>query len=401
MATSMRSSLISFAGLICTCCLLAPDYVMGEFPDGLRVTKGFETSIPVTPSYRGGSMVALDGGRILLGYGQAREMRGVPPGTVRIDGVVSTDGGKTWGEKRLLEHNPECQTGRPSFLRTAHGSVWMFYYGFVKLAERASDSQSDLWVVQSNDQGKSWTHRQKIFEGFTGATNGAIQTKSGKMIVPFSYMVDPMRLVSACVVSADQGKTWKRSQAIDLGKLGGYGDHAGALEPSVVELLDDRIWMLIRTNRGEFYQAFSTDEGLTWSEPTPTSIFSPNAPGFVTRLSSGRLALLWNLIDAEQAARWRSGQKPTNQRNRLAIALSENDGKTWSRPVICAEAKEISYPFLLEPSPGQLLISSGRLRAPELEMDSVVLGIAENALLNLVKSTNRNSADPLGGGREH
>jgi predicted neuraminidase len=200
-------------------------------------------------------------------------------------------------------------------------------------------------------------------------------------------MVDPMRLVSACVVSGDQGKTWKLSQAIDLGKLGGYGDHAGALEPTVVELRDGRIWMLIRTNKGQFYQAFSTDKALTWSDPAPTPILSPNAPGFLTRLSGGRLALLWNLIDADQASGWRSGEKPTtNQRNRLAIALSEDDGNTWSQPVICAQAKEISYPFLLEPSPGKLLISSGRLRTPELEMDSVVLGISENALLKLAQT---------------
>jgi len=331
-------------------------------------------------------MVALDGGRILLGYGQHREIRGVPPGTVRIYGVVSRDGGKTWGEKRLIEHNAQCQTGRPSFLKTKDGTLWMFYYGFVKLAVRAADSQSDLWVIQSNDQGKTWNHRQKIFKGFTGATNGAIEAKSGHIIVPFSYMVDPLRLVSACVVSADQGRSWKLSQAIDLGKLGGYGDHAGALEPTVVELRDGRIWMLIRTKKGAFYQAFSADKALSWSEPTATSIFSPNAPGFVTRLSSGRLAFLWNLIDADQAAVWRSGQRPTtNERNQLAIALSENDGVTWSQPVICARAKEISYPFLLESSPGELLISSGRLRTPELEMDSVVLRIGENALLKMAE----------------
>jgi len=381
-------ALIPLAALI-GASLLTPAYWQAEFPEALNVSKGFEQSVPAVPSYRGGSMVALDGGRILLGYGQARELRGVPLGTVHIYGVVSRDGGKTWGEKRLIEHNVGCQTGRPSFLKTSDGTLWMFYYGFVKLAERATDSQSDLWVVQSKDQGKTWTHRQKIFKGFTGATNGAIQTKSGHIIVPFSYMVDPMRLVSACVVSADQGKTWKLSQAIDLGKLGGYGDHAGALEPTVAELRDGRIWMLIRTNKGEFYQAFSTDKSLSWSDPTPTSIFSPNAPGFLKRLASGRLALVWNLIDADQSAGWKSGQKPTtNQRNQLAIALSDSDGKTWSRPVICAQAKEISYPFLLEPSPGNLLIASGRLRTPELEMDSVVLRISEGALLKLAEQKN-------------
>jgi hypothetical protein len=266
----------------------------------------------------------------------------------------------------------------------------MFYYGFVKLVDQAKESQSDLWAVQSKDNGRTWSRRQKVFNGFTGATNGAIESASGKIIVPFSYMVDPMRLVSACVVSSDRGKTWKLSEAIDLGKLGGYGDHAGALEPAVLELQDGRIWMIIRTKLGEFYQAFSTDQGLSWGHPSPTSILSPNAPGLLTRLSSGRVALLWNLISASQAAAWRSGEKPTtNQRNKLAIALSNDDGKTWSRPVICAQAKEISYPFLLEPSPGRLLISSGRLRKPDLEMDTIVLSITEAVVLQLSKQNEK------------
>jgi hypothetical protein len=57
----------------------------------------------------------------------------------------------------------------------------------------------------------------------------------------------------------------------------------------------------------------------------------------------------------------------------------------WTLPVIAAQAKEISYPFLLEVAPGQLSLSSGRLRKPDLEMDTVVLLTSETTLLKLAK----------------
>ena len=357
-----------------------------ESPVGLRVSTGFEIAVPTESGYRGGAAVTLDRGRILLGYGKPQDLRGTSLGTVRIYGVTSTDGGRTWGDEQLIEHNGTCQAGRPSFLKTQDGTLWMFYYGFVRLGETAAASRSDLWVVRSRDGGKTWTDRQQIFKGFTGATNGAIETTSNRILVPFSYMVDPLRLVSACVVSGDGGKSWKVGSAIDLGELGGYGDHAGALEPTIVELKDGRIWMIIRTRTGGFYQAFSRDHGISWNQPTRTPFLSPNAPGFVTRLQSGRLAFVWNLIDETEASIWKRGEQPTtNQRHRLAIALSEDDGRVWTLPVIAAQAKEISYPFLLEIAPGQLMLSSGRLRKPDLEMDTVVLLTSETTLLKLAK----------------
>ena len=40
---------------------------------------------------------------------------------------------------------------------------------------------------------------------------------------------------------------------------------------------------------------------------------------------------------------------------------------------------------LLEVAPGQLMLSSGRLRKPDLEMDTVVLLTSETTLLKLAK----------------
>ena len=119
----------------------------------------------------------------------------------------------------------------------------------------------------------------------------------------------------------------------------------------------------------------------SWNQPT-----KPQCSRLLTRLQSRRLTFVWNLIDEAEASIWKRGEQPTtNQRHRLAIALSEDDGRLRTLPVIAAQAKEISYPFLLEVAPGQLMISSGRLREPDLEMDTVVLLTSETTLLKLAK----------------
>ncbi|MEA3400426.1 MAG: sialidase family protein [Armatimonadota bacterium] len=335
----------------------------------LTVPEPFEHSFPTDEGYRGGAMVKLANGNVLLAYGKPGDLRG-EIGSVKLYGVESADGGRTWGPERLLEQNPDCQTGRPSFLRTADGRIWMFYYGYVGFGGRTDNSQSDLWAVYSADEGQTWQGRRRVFQGYTGATNGAIQTSSGNILVPFSYLQDPQRFVSACAVSTDSGETWQTSEAIDLADAGGHGSHAGALEPSVVELRDGRVWMLIRTKLGRFLQSYSQDGGLTWSSPEDSRFRSPNSPCQVVRLSSGDLAIAWN-----------NTMDTTRDRQALSVALSGDDGETWTEPTVCATASEVSYPFILEAGPGQLLISSGRLRAEGLSTDMVVLRLSEQMLL--------------------
>ena len=96
------------------------------------------------------------------------------------------------------------------------------------------------------------------------------------------------------VRSDDEGQTWKRSNLIDLGDYGGYGDHGGGIEPTLAQLHDGRLWMLIRTYRGCFTEAYSDDEGLTWKDIRPSAIEASGSPGQLRRLQSGRLVLLWN-----------------------------------------------------------------------------------------------------------
>ena len=321
----------------------------------------------------GGVTVALRDSRILFTYSGPVNPHGQEPGTVRTYGCVSGDGCSTWGAEQELVHHPECQACGATLLRVSDGTLWMFYMGFYRSVWREGEpdmeeTRSDIWCIHSTDEAQTWQEPQMIFKGYCGATNGAIQTTDGHIVVPISYVVpNPGRLVSACVVSADNGQNFSLGEAIDLG---GHGDHAGALEPTVVELQDGRIWMLIRTTKGEFFQAFSSDHGMTWSEARPSGIHSPSAPCHITRLASGRLALVWN-----------NTMDTTKARDALSVALSEDDGKTWSEPIIAVRGEQVSYPYISEPTPGQLLISFNYVRSGWRNVKPRLLRVAEQTLL--------------------
>lgn len=299
------------------------------------------------PFVGGASLARLKDGSVITVYSAPTTPNNPPspPGSTWIACRVTPDGGKTWTPERQVVRHADAQVCGPSVLRTRDGVLHVFYLGFKKHVWKdgnpTPEDQSDIWSVQSRDDGKTWGRPQCVFKGYSGATNGAIETSDGVLVVPFSRCVsNPGRLVSLAAVSKDGGKGWTLSNTIDIG---GAGDHDGAIEPTVVELRDKRIRALIRTTKGAFWESHSSDSGLSWSAAVPTRIQSSHAPGYLTRLADDRLALVWNRGNG-----W--------ERKELSIALSADDGKTWSEPFILVRGREVTYPFVFENRPGELWI---------------------------------------------
>lgn len=296
------------------------------------------------PAVLGPSLIKLSDGAVMSVYSTPTSYAG-KPGQCYIAGRITRDGGKTWEPEHELTRLPEGRASHPTSRRTRDGTLHLFFLGYKqhawdkKTGNPTADTRSDLWTVRSHDDGKTWTAPQMIFEGYTGSTNGAEETHDGRLVVPFShYVAQPGRLVSRAVVSADGGKTWKLSNALDIG---GAGDHEGALEPCVVELKDKRLWMIIRTSRKVFWESFSSDGGLTWSEAQATTINSSHSPAHVIRLTDGRLAMAWNPAE--------------HQRRQLHLSLSSDEGRTWS-PSFTAVRGSTTYPYVLEAKPGELWV---------------------------------------------
>ena len=90
--------------------------------------------------------------------------------------------------------------------------------------------------------------------------------------------------------SADNGKSWQAYPAIRLPQSENLW-HWG--EPTVCELPDGTVAMLVRVNRdGRLWRSDSHNGGLTWCVPYRTEIPNPNNKVKLLRLPDGRTALL-------------------------------------------------------------------------------------------------------------
>jgi sialidase-1 len=309
------------------------------------------------------------------------------------ESLVSRDGGQTWNARPLF--TAEQQAARPlvlrderAVLRTQSGAIIV---AFMNDREKHWTWKNELhdapgailptYAMRSLDGGQTWQDIHKLHDDWTGAVRDIIQTKEGRVIIAAQKMLhDPGRHATVTYWSDDNGRSWKSSNVIDLG---GQGHHGGNMEPTLVELNDGRVWMLIRTNWGEFWSAWSHDGGRNWRVLQPSGIAASSAPAIIKRLASGRLAFVWNQLYPEGQTSFKlsggdgiwSETPVSNHREELSIAFSSDEGKNWSQPVVLARqpGKWLSYPYLFEPQPGKLWLTTmqGGLRVEFSEADFV------------------------------
>ena len=289
---------------------------------------------------------------------------------------LSKDEGNTWSPFSLIADTAKFDISAGSLIRTSHNVIIL---SFVNLKEKANwnwrkdihDSPGCIlptYAVRSIDGGKTWQDLQKLHDDWTGANRDMIETSDGSIV--FTSMImrhNPGHHTVLTYTSKDEGKTWAASNIIDLG---GTGNHSGVMESTLAQLKDGRLWMLLRTNWGNFWQTFSDDDGLTWKEIGPTDIDASSSPGLLRRLQSGRLVLVWNRLFPEGKKEYplRGGdgnlaEVPASwQREELSVMFSDDDGKTWSKPTVIARVTkkdtQLSYPSIFEAKPGKLWITT-------------------------------------------
>lgn len=169
------------------------------------------------------------------------------------------------------------------------------------------------------------------------------------MIKPPVFIRDGKRIVVAAhggtnpkgcytYVSDDDGLTWKRSNTVTSPDHKGGGFHKGirwnhgAVEPTVIELNDGRLWMIMRTSQDRHYEAFSTDGGLTWSESQPSRFYGTITMPTLGRLADGRLIFFWcNTTPLPEMATANGVWDDVfTNRDVTHVAISDDDGKTWT-----------------------------------------------------------------------
>lgn len=292
---------------------------------------------------------------------------------------ISKDEGKTWAEYPIFADADRFDIRiERALIRTKDGVIIL---AFANDKEKANwNWQNDIadspgatiptYAVRSLDDGKTWQAPQKLHDEWTGATRDIIETKDGNVVISTMMMRhNPGHHTVLTYTSKTNGLSWIRSNIIDLG---GVGHHSGVTEATIEQLRDGRIWMLMRTNWGVFWEAFSENEGLTWKNFKPTKIDASSAPGLLQRLKSGRLVLVWNRAYPEGKKTYplsggdgiSSEVAHSNNREELSIMFSDDDGRTWTKPTVIAgiteksKIRNLAYPRVFEARPGEIWVTT-------------------------------------------
>ena len=311
--------------------------------------------------------------------------------------LTSTDGGKTWARSPIFSTGSNFVI-RPerALIRTRKGTLILAFandrertaFRWDRNTHDVRDAKLPTYVVRSEDEGRTWSTPVKLHDEWTGAIRDIIETRDGHVI--FTSMMlrhDPGHHAVVTYTSADDGRHWTRGQIVDLG---GIGDHDGTIESTLEERRDGSLYMLLRTNWGYFWETISDDHGLTWRSFRSTSIDASSSPGILKRLASGRWLLAWNRYYPQGKNSYRlvggdrnfSAFPVSLHREELSVMLSEDDGRTWSRPVVVAKTLkprlQLSYPYLFEPNPGEIWLS--------FPFSTLRFSLREKSLLNLTKA---------------
>ena len=308
-------------------------------------------STPENPRHDHSQIFPLKDGRLLLAWSEYYVRRPSritlgryakrPSGDAdpcRISARVSEDRGRTWSEKITLQENIGFDNVKQSnLLRLPSGEVLFFFT--VRDFRKKDDLR--IYMRRSKNDCETWTEPVQISPSpgvyFLNADNVLLHS-SGRIILPTFMSTtwsskDHYR--AFCFYSDDDGHTWKESRTrIDLPRR-------GAEEPTVEELRDRSLLVMLRTTLGKIYKALSHDRGETWSTPESTALNAPASPAFLRRNpTTGDLLLIWNNtlpfamttprkdLDEYLETRYRNGPFHV-PRNPLNCAISRDEGKTW------------------------------------------------------------------------
>ena len=299
-----------------------------------------------------GAFLRMDDGSILYAYSRFTEsFEDCAPSN--IVGLLSRDEGETWSNPVTLLRAADFGSHNimsVSLMRMQNGDTGLFFVSRQKndtiyqhLA-RSSDSCKSFYDITVCSLSDRYAH-------YVLNNDRVVRLKSGRLVIPLAYFrggrdrTAPGRLyldsrgVLCFLLSDDDGRTWHEAPDTVHPPFSCAG--TGLQEPGVIELENGVLWAWARTDMMYQYECFSFDGGEHWTQAQPSRFTSPRSPMQVKRNpADGSLIAVWNPIPNYNGRKLYTG---FGGRTPIVYARSDDDGTTWSEPVVIEGAEDCGY----------------------------------------------------------
>ena len=314
------------------------------------------------------SLLARDDGTIEL-YGITK------PASDSVSVMQSRDGGLTWSQPEIAFPLPGEAYYAVAVLAAADGSRHAVYHIRGDGPGGYRGRLYEVYHTRRAPDAVAWSAPRRIVPGYVGSINGFIQLRNRRLVLAVARAVPERERPPASgpdrgwndtfvYLSDDEGATWRQStDQLSLVLAAPNVTRYGAIEPTLLELNDGRVWMLVRDRGGRLWETFSPD-GERWPELRRTGFISSDSPADLFRLRNGRIILVTNACQ-----NWTDPRSyAMGGREVLHAAVSADDGRTWrgSREILHETAvasrgdRGTSYASLAENRDGKLVVVSGQ-----------------------------------------
>lgn len=283
------------------------------------------------------SLVRLEGDRTLAAwFGGTKEGHK----DVAIWGARRDESG--WSPPRRLAKVRESPHWNPVLFLAPGGDLHLFF----KVGDRIPDWE--MWRMSSADGGETWTEPRELTCRGGGRCLGPDKNKpivlsDGTCLAPAAIERHDGSWDVFVTRSEDGGRTWEAADLIPLDRSRITG--RGVIQPTLWESEPGRVHMLMRSSCGRICRSDSEDGGRTWSPVRKTALPNNNSGIDLARLDDGTLALAFNPVSGDWAPR-----------TPLSVALSTDNGETWSRRFDVETGEgEYSYPAIIPTAGGVAL----------------------------------------------
>ena len=247
-------------------------------------------------------LVRLLDGSLLAVYYRSRQHMHTPDSTIMLT-RGSTDG-RTWSEPTVLLDTPEMDDRDPSISQLRDGRLIVTWFRRNPADLHSADAQ--CLVIHSDDGGDTWSAESVVPSSLyrPATTVPPLEADDGRLLLPIygHLAADDETFAARVAISHDRGVTWQLTDEVEVPMPAEEG--IGLVEPTIDDLGDGRLFMVIRSRnhpQNPAYATWSTDAGASWSVPRMLD-FPGHAPNLVRIADrSNRFLMTWGDYRTEES----------------------------------------------------------------------------------------------------